>query len=122
MKNDELNDDNCNVCVTLFAGNELNWSVLLVGWFYDISFLDGLSNAKVRAFLLLRVIIWFHLYKNYVPSINNWRKVVPLASWIMYWTIDIIVSNFELKSLYYFPFRTYTLEKGMNPLIPTAVG
>ena len=31
---------------------------------------------------------------------------------------DIVVSKFELQSLYYVHFRTNTLRKGMDPLIP----
>ena len=31
---------------------------------------------------------------------------------------DIIVNEFELQSHYYVHFRTNTVEKGMNPLIP----
>ena len=31
---------------------------------------------------------------------------------------DIVVSEFELQSCYYFPFQTNTLAKDMNSLIP----
>ena len=34
----------------------------------------------------------------------------------------IVVSEFELQSLYYVHFRTEALEKGMNPLILRAMG
>ena len=32
---------------------------------------------------------------------------------------DIVVSEFKLQLFYYVHFQTNTLEKGMNPLIPT---
>ena len=35
---------------------------------------------------------------------------------------EIVVSEFELQSRYYIPFRTNTLGKGMNPLILPAMG
>ena len=35
---------------------------------------------------------------------------------------DIIVIEFKVQSYYYIQFRTYTLEKGMSPLIPLAIG
>ena len=35
---------------------------------------------------------------------------------------DIVISDFELQLPYYVPFWTNTLGKGMNPLIPPAVG
>ena len=35
---------------------------------------------------------------------------------------DIVVSEFELQSCYYVHFRTDTLGKGMNPLIPPGKG
>ena len=35
---------------------------------------------------------------------------------------DLKISEFELQSDYYLHFQTNTLGKGMNPLIPWAVG
>ena len=34
---------------------------------------------------------------------------------------DIVVCEFELQSRYYVHFRIYTLGKGMNPFIPSAM-
>ena len=36
--------------------------------------------------------------------------------------LGILVSEFELQSRYYVHFRRNTLEKGMNPLNPPAMG
>ena len=35
---------------------------------------------------------------------------------------NVVVSEFKLQSLYYIYFQPNTLGKGMNPLIPPAIG
>ena len=55
--------------------------------------------------------------KSPVQEMGSIRGVV--ANVVDY---HIIVSGFELQSRYYVCFRTNTLDKGMNPLIPLVIG
>ena len=55
----------------------------------------------------------------YLPKYH--RGVSPRGVVANVFNCHIVVSKFELQSRYYAHFRTNTLEKGINPLIPPAI-
>ena len=85
---------------------------------------------------LLEIKLFDHLNvcKTILLSAKKWAKVCLKCLWqnmfrgcpcgVMVKAMDfgIVVSKFELQSLYYVQFRTNTLGKGMNPFILLAMG
>ena len=64
---------------------------------------------------------------SHIPYFNNFQvthnsrmgrsgKMASVLEW------DIVVSNFKLKTLYYFHLRTLNLGKDIKPLYPSAMG
>ena len=66
---------------------------------------------------LWTLLVLFILSKFYSPS-----RVCPRGVMVKAIDCEIVVSDFELQPRYYVHFRTNTLEKGMNPLILSAMG
>ena len=64
----------------------------------------------------LKLYYFLQLQKNQVWSTITLNIVVDILD------CSIVVSKFELQPCYYIDSQTNTLEKGMNPIIPTAIG
>ena len=63
----------------------------------------------------------FCLFSRYIFILLNFFRLIQILRGIVGNILDsdIVVSEFELLSLYYVHFWTNTFRKGMNPLIPT---
>ena len=81
----------------------------------------GLFDAKVSLFFSFKQL---YNYKQQLIIIIRKQLLVRLeeAHAVKVLDCDIVVSEFKLRSSYYVHFWTYTLGKGMNPLISLAMG
>ena len=81
---------------------------------YSVFLNHGFTNSN-------RGLWWVRTQENIpLPPSNPGRRLHSAMANIL--NCDILVSKFEVLSHNYAYFRTYTHDKGMNPLIPIAMG
>ena len=89
----------------------------LLGWFFHIHNSVNVFVVFVCQLCLVPFIKFFIIFFFYIRPFKYISGGCPRGVLVNVLNCDIVVSKFVLQLDYYFPFRSNTHERGMNPII-----